>query len=158
MKLTWLGFLLVMVGAVPARAEEPRDPFEAMQSPKRLLRGAMLSETQVAQIRELRKTQWAEDKQLQAKLKTLWEQLEEKLTSSGPVDAAELTALEDEAEQLQVESNRGKFKVLLQMRALLTVDQLRRVALTHQKEKSLNAQLRGLEPTIAAESERRSED
>jgi Spy/CpxP family protein refolding chaperone len=150
MKRTWLGFLLVMSGA--AWAEEPRDPFEGMQTPKRMLRGAMLSETQVAQIRELRKTQWAEDKQLQAKLKTLWEQLDEKLTAGGPADTAELTALEDECEELQAESNRGKFKIMLQVRALLTAEQLRRVAQTHQKERSLNAQLRGLEPTIAGEA------
>ena len=64
---------------------------------------------------------------------------------------AELTALEEQYEALHARSERAKFQVMVQIRALLTPEQLDRVARTHRRMKDLDAQLRALEPTIAGE-------
>jgi Spy/CpxP family protein refolding chaperone len=150
LKLTTLSVCLL--AAMPARAEPQRDPFEGMQNPKHLLRGASLTETQVAKIRELRKKQWDEEKEIQTKMSALWSQFDEKFTVDGPIDAAELSSIEQQFEQLQARSERAKFMVMLQIRELLTAEQLTRVSQTHQKLKDLNAQMRALAPTVAGEN------
>jgi Spy/CpxP family protein refolding chaperone len=136
----------------PAQANEHNDPFEAMVGSRRLLRGAMLTEEQVAKIRELRRAQWAEEKEIQSKMKVVWEQLEDKFTSNGSINESELSALGAEGMRLQSQSELAKLRVGLQIRALLTPAQLARVAQAHQKMKSLEAQERAIEPTIAGET------
>jgi Spy/CpxP family protein refolding chaperone len=148
--------ITVVAGATPSRsiAEEHNDPFEAMQNPKRLLLGAMLTEAQVAQIRELRKAQWAREREIEKRFKVLSEEFDDKFTSAGSIDAAALASLVEQMEELQTESENAKFKIMLQMRALLTAEQLDRVSQTHQKMKSLESQMRALEPTVASEAVR----
>ncbi len=151
-----LSFLTALLVATSARAlaEEHSDPFEAMQNPKRLLRGAMLTEAQVAEIRELRKSQWEQEKEIQTKLKAIWEQWDDKFTSTEPLDQAALISLYEHGQELQAQSEHGKLLVALQIRALLTPEQLSRVSEAHQKTKLVNSQLRELPATIAAESGR----
>jgi Spy/CpxP family protein refolding chaperone len=148
-KLSALGVCLL--AAMPIRAETHHDPFEGMQNPKQLLRGASLTEAQVAKIRELRQNQWEQEKEIQTKMSALWSQFEDKFTREGPVDVAELTSIEEQFEQLQARSERAKFMVMLLMRSLLTPEQVSRVSQTHQKVKDLSAQARALEPTIAGQ-------
>ena len=142
----------LLLAAVPAQAEERSDPFEAMQNPKRLLRGAMLTEAQVVQIRELRKEQIDQENEIQTKLKALWATWDDKFTSTEALDPEALMALYEQGEQLKSQSEHAKVRVMLQIRALLTPEQLTRVSEAHQKSKALNSQLRELPATIAAES------
>ena len=144
----------LMLGATPssAFADDHGDPFEAMYNSKKLLRGAMLTETQVNQIRDLRKTQLEHAKAFQAQRKTLWDDFDEKFTSSGTIDPAELKALAKQGQQLSDQEEDEKITILFQMRALLTADQLRRVSDTHQKMKALNDQLKAFAPTVASET------
>jgi Spy/CpxP family protein refolding chaperone len=144
----------LMLGATPtkASADEPRDPFEGMWNPKQLLRGAMLTEAQVGQIRALRKTQFQHEKELKAKQRALWDEFDEKFTGTSAIDTAQLAALAKAAEQLHDQGEAEKLAIMFQMRALLTADQLRRVSETHQKTKALNDQLKAFEPTVASES------
>ncbi len=146
-----MALLVAFLIPLSAAADERFDPFEAMQNPKRLLRGAMLSDEQVAQIRELRRTQMAEDKEIQKKLKTLWDRFDEMFTSGGAIDQAELTSMMEQGQRLQSQSERGKLKVMFQMRELLTPAQLSRVSQAHQRMKTLETQERLIEPTIASE-------
>jgi Spy/CpxP family protein refolding chaperone len=153
-RLSFLTALLVSAASAPALAEEHSDPFEGMQNPKRLLRGAMLTEAQLVQIRELRRSQWEQEKELQAKLKAIWEQFDDKFTSTEPLDQAALISLYERGQELQAQSEHAKLLVMIQMRALLAPDQLARVSEAHQKTKLLNGQLRELPATVAAESGR----
>jgi len=157
-KLLLSAVTALLLGATPKTAladdsqGDHRDPFEAMGNPKKLLRGAMFTEAQVAQIRDLRKAQLEHAKALKAKEKALWDQFDEMYTSSGTLDTAGLTALAKQAQQLWDQEEDEKVTIMVQMRALLTADQLRRVSDTHQKMKALNDQLKAFEPTVASES------
>jgi Spy/CpxP family protein refolding chaperone len=144
----------LLLGATPttASADEHNDPFEAMVNSKKLLRGAMFTDAQVTQIRDLRKTQLEHAKALQAQRKTLWDEFDERFTSSGTIDIAELKALAKQGQQLSDQEEDEKVAILFQMRALLTADQLRRVSDTHRKTKALNDQLKAFEPTVASET------
>ncbi len=137
---------------IAGSADEHNDPFESMYNSKKLLRGAMFTEAQVTQIRDLRKTQLEHAKALQAQRKTLWDEFDERFTSSGTIDTAELKALAKQGQQLSDQEEDEKLAIMFQMRALLTPDQLRRVSDTHQKMKALNDQLKAFDPTVASES------
>jgi Spy/CpxP family protein refolding chaperone len=152
-KLVLSAVTALLLGATPntAALDDHRDPFESMWNSKKLLRGAMFTDAQVAQIRDLRKPQLDHAKALEAQKKALWDQFDEKLTSTGTINPTELTALAKQAQQLADQEEDEKVTILVQMRALLTADQLRRVSDTHQKTKALNDQLQAFEPTIASE-------
>ena len=144
----------LMLAAMPnmASADEHSDPFEAMYNSKKLLRGAMFTEAQVTQIRDLRKTQLEHAKALQAQRKALWDEFDERFTSTGTIDTAELKALAKQGQQLSDQEEDEKIGILIQMRALLTTEQLRRVSDTHQTMKLLNDQLKAFAPTVASEA------
>lgn len=152
-KLLLSAVTALLLGAAPnsPSADDHSDPFEAMYNSKKLLRGAMFTDAQVAQIRDLRKAQLEHAKALQAKKKALWDQFDDKLTSTGTIDTAELAALAKQAQQLGDQEEDEKLAIMFKMRALLTADQLRRVSETHQKIKALNDQLKAFEPTVASE-------
>jgi Spy/CpxP family protein refolding chaperone len=142
-------------GASPsiAHAEEPQelpDLFYMMQNPKRLLRGAAMSESQVAQLLVLRKANWQRERELIAERDALWRRFEELYVSAEP-NPSELDAIDERAMAADREIEMIRYRMMLKMRSLLTPEQLKRVSESYKKLRELEAQKRGLEPTVAAE-------
>jgi Spy/CpxP family protein refolding chaperone len=150
----------LFLGMVPlvAIAQELSDPFEAMYNPKKLLRGAKLTEAQLAQIRELRKATRPQERAIEAQMQTLNAKFADLFTSEGPIDGGALIALSEQLDRLDLQLDQLKVPNMLKIRALLTPEQLHRVSQTHQTIKSLEEQKRliesqrkALDPTVAGE-------
>ncbi len=148
--------------AATARAEEPKelsDPFQGMGNPKRMLRGADLTEAQMAQILEFRRaTTWDREQQVTKECHDLWRQFDDLYLGPEPLDVAKATALADRATKLCAQEEVLKAQVMLKMRSVLTPDQLKQVIETHRKVQSLDAQMdaleaqkKSLEPAVASE-------
>jgi Spy/CpxP family protein refolding chaperone len=165
MKRLLIGVLVVLPAV--AWAEDLKDPFEAMYSPKRLLRGAALTEAQLAQIRELRRAGRPQEKAIEKEIETLGDEFKDSFTSEAPLDAAHFASVLQRMDRLNEELDRLKVVNMLKIRALLTREQLASVARAHQKMKDierrtkeiedlkrdLDSQRRALGPTIAGENE-----
>jgi Spy/CpxP family protein refolding chaperone len=159
-----LGLTVSLAGGVTtaAKAEEPKeltDPFHGMWNPKQLLRGADLTDAQMAEILDFRKaTTWEREKTVMKECQDLWDQFDDLYMSAAPLDVAKATALADRASKLAAEGDVLKAQVMFRMRSVLTPEQLKRVLATHQTIKSLDAQIKdleaqkkALEPTVALE-------
>jgi Spy/CpxP family protein refolding chaperone len=140
--------------AVTAVAQEYRDPFEGMGRLKRLLRGAELTQAQLAQVVDIRNASREQEEQLSDSMRTLRDQFDEKFTSTAPLDVAALTALHEQVEQIAAVRDRVGFENMLKIRALLQPEQLARVDETHQRMTGLDAEMQSLPPTIAGDSSR----
>jgi Spy/CpxP family protein refolding chaperone len=162
MILSGLAVLLISGVTTAAKAEEPKeltDPFYMMANPKRLLRGADLTDAQVAEIIEFRKTTtWDRETQATKERDDLWQQFNDLYMTTGPLDLAKATSLAERATKLTAEEEVLKAQVMFKMRSVLTPEQLKRVIETHQKLKNLDAQKeeidaqkKALEPTVASE-------
>jgi Spy/CpxP family protein refolding chaperone len=153
--------LLAVVFAVPAWAEGPelKDPFEGMYNPKRLLRGAQLTEQQVEQIRAHRLPGRPAERAIEKDMDECWNEFNDRLLSDGPVDTYALTALAEKCDRLSAQLNQLKIKTMFKMRELLTKDQLAGVRRARadmkdldQRTKDLEAKKRAIPATIAAEN------
>lgn len=154
---------IVCLTAGVARADYPdelTDPFYAMQNPKRLLRGAELTDAQVAEILRVRRTtEWEREKQVVKERDELWRQFDELYAgTAAALDEQKLLELFEKAQKLTAEEERLKAQVMIKMRALLTPEQLKRVVETHravrlmeQAREELETGRKALPPTIASE-------
>jgi Spy/CpxP family protein refolding chaperone len=153
--------LLAVVFAVPAWAEGPelKDPFEGMYNPKRLLRGAQLTEQQVEQIRTQRLPGRAAERAIENQMDECWNDFNDRLLGDGPVDTYALTVLAEKCDRLSAQLNQLKIRTMFKMRDLLTKDQLAAVRRARadmkdldQRTKDLEARKRAIPATIAAEN------
>jgi Spy/CpxP family protein refolding chaperone len=151
--------VVALAGAAFADSADLKDPFEGMYNPKRMLRGAQLTEAQVEQIRQLRKPQRAAERAVEKELEVTWAEFEDKLLADGALDLAALAALHDKGTRLNAQLDQMKVTNLYKMRDLLTKQQLASVRQARQelreleqKSKELEAKKRALPATIAAEN------
>jgi Spy/CpxP family protein refolding chaperone len=143
--LSALTLILAHAWSTPTHAEELKDPFYGMQNPKRALRGAALTDEQMGKILEYRRsTTWEREQQITKEQQALWHKFHVLYTSAEPLNVAEMTEIAKRATQLGAEHEMLKFKVVLEMRALLSPEQLRRVAETNRTIQNLNARIREL--------------
>jgi periplasmic protein CpxP/Spy len=77
-------------------------------------------------------------------LQSVHEQIANKLLSPGTVSASDLTPLEEQAAQLDSEIQQQALNASVQIRAILTPDQVARMAQFHQKMAALQAQMNNL--------------
>jgi Spy/CpxP family protein refolding chaperone len=150
-----LPWLLCLGLATSAEAEELKDPFHWMDGIKATFRGAALTENQMAQILELRKTTiWEREQQIEQEKEAAWIAWRDLGAGAAPVDVAQLSALSDRAHQLDAEKDRLRAQFVIGIRNLLTPEQLRHVSEARQTIKSLDVQRRALNPTVAADRDR----
>jgi Spy/CpxP family protein refolding chaperone len=147
--------------AIPAWAEGPelKDPFEGMYNPKRMLRGAQLTEQQVEQVRQLRRPGRAAERALEKEIEAVWAEFEERLLAEGPIDPTALAALAEKGNRLNAQLDQLKIQNLFKMRDLLSKEQLaavrqarREMKELEQRTKELEARKRAIPATIAAEN------
>ncbi len=109
-----------------------------------LLRSANLNADQQKQVRQILESDRATARGNFEKLHSIHEQIADKLLSPGSVSAADLEPLQKQAEKIQQQMDEQRLQTALKIRALLSADQLKKVAQTHQKMKSLFEQMRSI--------------
>jgi Spy/CpxP family protein refolding chaperone len=141
----------VLLSAAPAFGDRLKDPFEGMYNPKRLLRGAELTPAQLDAIRAIREPTRAQEREIEKRIDALNTQFAQMYTADKPLDAAEFTRLVDELGELNAQLDRMKAANMVKIRALLTPEQLHRVAAVRQTLFDLEAQKRAIPPTVEGE-------
>ncbi len=117
-------------------------PDHGMMGMKVLLRAAHLTPDQRNQVRDIVRGSHQEAQPLMEQLHQLHEQIASKLAGTGSVTLAELTPLQQQVNAVQGQVEQLRLKAALQIRALLTAEQLQRVAATHQKLLTLREEMR----------------
>lgn len=110
----------------------------------RLLRIAQLTPDQQNQVKQIRQDRMAQLQPLFQQLRSVREQIADKLTGTGAVAAADLAPLQQQASQIEQNIANATIDTVLQVRALLTPDQLSRIAAAHAKMQSIRAEMAAL--------------
>jgi hypothetical protein len=109
-----------------------------------LLQGVGLTDDQKKQIRDILKADHAALFALFEQLRTANQALADKLVSTGPVTQQDLQPLVDQVMKVRGDIVNHGLKVVLQVRGLLTADQLAKAADVKTKMRALRAQMREL--------------
>ena len=105
------------------------------------LNGANLTADQKTKVRQIMQTNASQIMPLMDQVHKLREQIAAKLLGSGSVSAADLAPMEQQISQLQQQIDQDNLNASLQVRNVLTPDQLSHVAQLQQKLQSLHEQI-----------------
>lgn len=109
-----------------------------------ILHGLNLTEAQKSEVRKIMQTNWAQMKPVFQQMHTIHEQIVGKLVGTAPVAQSDLTPLVQQEEQLRDQLDTARVSTALQIRGLLTPDQLAKAASTHQQLEALHDQERAI--------------
>ena len=109
-----------------------------------LVRGVGLTEAQRAQVRQIVASHRPKFEVLQRQLRAAREQLAEKLYAPGPVKAEDLTPLAQQIGKLREPLMQESLQVALEVRKVLTPDQLAKAMQRRQRLNVLRAEMRSL--------------
>lgn len=116
----------------------------AVDTPDRfalMLRESNLSEEQQTKLHGILDANRNETKPLTEKLRSTKDEIASKMLGSGKVSAADLKSLQKQAEDLQHQIDSKSIDASLQIRSMLTPDQLSKAAGMHQKMAEMRAQM-----------------
>ncbi len=105
-----------------------------------LTRGIALTDAQKDQIHTIEKSAWAANKATMKQLRSIHEQITTKMLSAGSLTEADITPLLQEEESLKATLDQAHLATELQVRGVLTADQLAQAATLHQQLATLHAQ------------------
>ena len=108
------------------------------------LQGVTLTPEQKTQIQQITHASWTTAKPLVQQLRTDRQQISDLLANGGAVTAAQLTPIQQQAEQVRQQLDSQRLATALQIRALLTPAQLTQSAQMHQQLASLHQQERAV--------------
>jgi periplasmic protein CpxP/Spy len=114
------------------------------EDPMRILQGIKLTPQQETQVHQILETNRANLRDLFAKLRAAQDALATALLRPGNVSAADVTPLLDNTLQIRRQLAERGLDTMLQVRAILTPDQLAKAAARRAKMKELEAQMRAL--------------
>ena len=163
-KALFLIFLLPACLSLPARAQPvvitapgPGNHFfvstgggfppPPMMIPPPVLMGmqaAHLTTDQQKQVNQILQSNRSQTAPLIQQLQSVHEQIANKLLAPGTISASELAPLEDQAAQLDAQIQQQALAASVQIRAILTPDQVARMAQFHQKMSALQQQMKSL--------------
>jgi Spy/CpxP family protein refolding chaperone len=109
-----------------------------------LVKGAGLTEVQQAQLKQLVTSHRLRFDALQGQLRTAREQLVEKLYSPGPLKTDDLTSLTQPIGKLRESLAHESLQVALEVRKMLTPEQLAKAKQRRQRLNELRAEMRSL--------------
>ncbi len=109
-----------------------------------LVRGVGLTEAQQAQVKQIVASHRPKFEALLRQLRATREQLAEKLYAPNPVKAEDLTPLTQQIGKLREPLMQESLQVALEVRNVLTPDQLAKAKLRRQRLNELRAEMRGL--------------
>jgi hypothetical protein len=108
------------------------------------MQAAHLSADQQQKVNRILQSNRSQTVALIEQLHSLHEQIANKLLAPGTISASDLAPLEEQAAQLDAQIQQKALDASVQIRALLTPDQVTRMAQFHQKMSALQAQMRSL--------------
>jgi Spy/CpxP family protein refolding chaperone len=121
-----------------------------------LLRHVNLTADQQTQVNQFMQANFAQAKPLISQLRSIHDQIADKLLSPGTVTAADLAPLQQQASQIHQQLAQQMLATALQIRGVLTPTQLSQAADLHTKLQSLRSQMQALmgndEPQAPVES------
>lgn len=146
------GILAAGLWAVPAFAQQAggfgwqgRGPGSGLyMSLPLVVKGVGLTEAQQAQVKQIVGAHRAQFGALLAQLRSAREQLGEKLYAPGPLQAADVAPLVQQIGQLRGQLSQEALQVALEIRAVLTPEQLARAEQIQHKLKDLRSEMRSL--------------
>jgi Spy/CpxP family protein refolding chaperone len=104
------------------------------------LQGVQLTSSQRQQMHELMKAAWTQDKAQVKQLRALKTQISDAMAGSGAVSADAMGGLQQQAAQIGEQLDADRLAVAIQVRGLLTPDQLSQSANVHTQMKALRQQ------------------
>jgi hypothetical protein len=111
---------------------------------KMLLRTANLTADQQAQVHELLQSHRTLVQPLEAQIRTLHEQMADKLLTVGTVNAADFVSWQSQVAQLRTQIADQALKTALKIRALLSNDQIQHMNQVSQRMRSLHKEMETL--------------
>jgi Spy/CpxP family protein refolding chaperone len=108
------------------------------------IRHANLTADQHAKVRKIMESSFAQARPLMKQLHAIHEQIADKLMGTGAASAADIAPLQQQASQIHQQLAQQMLTAALQIRALLTPEQLARASELHKKLKSLHTQMEAL--------------
>ena len=108
------------------------------------LRQAKLTPDQDAKVHQIMAASFAKTRPLMEQLHKIHDQISDKLLSPGPVTANDIAPLQQMDSQIHQQIDQQMVSTALQIRGVLTPQQLARVADLHQKLDSLREQIHAL--------------
>ena len=109
-----------------------------------ILHGLQLTDTQKTQIHQLMATERQENRPIEQQLLALHKQISDALFGTAAINTAQITQLSEQAAKLHEEIATNHLNTAIQVRALLTQDQIAKAASVHQQLESLHEQERQL--------------
>jgi protein CpxP len=109
-----------------------------------LLRGVDLTDTQREQVRQIVGNHRPEFQRIAGELRAARETLTVKLYGPDPVGAADLAPLVEQSEKLRAQLTQEGVQVALEIRNILTPEQLARASQVRQRLNELRAEMRSL--------------
>ena len=104
------------------------------------LQGVTLSDAQQTRMHDITHASWQQLKPQMQQLRALREQIGGDLASTAAVSAPQLVALQQQAQTLQNQLDQAKLATAIQVRALLTPEQLSQAATVHAQLAALHQQ------------------
>lgn len=104
------------------------------------LQGVTLSDAQQTRMHDIMHASWQQLKPQMQQLRTLREQIGSDLASTAAISTPQLVALQQQAQTLQNQLDQAKLATAMQVRALLTPDQLAQAATVHAQLAALHQQ------------------
>jgi Spy/CpxP family protein refolding chaperone len=127
------------LGAVGASAQ-PMGPEFHHGGGMEFLHGLNLTDAQKAQMQQIHKAGWAQMKPIMTQMRSVHEQIVNRMLAAGDVTAEDLAPLVTQEEALRNQMDSLHLSQTLQMRSVLTREQLAQAATTHTKIEALHAQ------------------
>ncbi len=115
------------------------------------LRGVSLTDAQRDQVRQIEQAGWAQSKSGFEQMRSVHEQIMSRLLSSGSVSEADLAPLVQQEQALRAQMDERRLAAALQIRQVLTPQQLAEAAAKHQQLESLHEQEHALTKPADAE-------
>ena len=108
------------------------------------LQGVTLTSAQQTQMHSIMKANWQQLRPQMQQLRALRQQIAGDLASTAAVNTAQLVALQQQAETLQAQLDQARLGTAVQVRALLTPEQLSQAATVHEQLAALRQQERNV--------------
>ena len=109
-----------------------------------ILKQANLTPEQQNQVHQIMSANWTAAKPLIQRLHSIHQQIADKFLSTGSVTTADFTPLQQQESQIHQQLDQQMMNSALQIRGLLTPDQLAKVSNLHNQLESLRQQIRTL--------------
>jgi Spy/CpxP family protein refolding chaperone len=128
------------LGAVGASAQPMGPEFHHGGGGMEFLHGLILTDAQKAQMQQIHKAGWARMKSIMTQMRSVHEQIVNRMLTAGDLTAEDLAPLMTQEEALRNQMDNAHLSQTLQMRNVLTSAQLAQAASTHSKIEALHAQ------------------